>query len=65
MKAIYRCSSALAMAVYAVLASADPASTSAYFTDPQQSHVEDATSEGIGQVNMITCIMASMRPTHW
>lgn len=62
MKTIYRCSSALALAVYAVLASADPASNSAYFTDPQQSRVEDATSEGVGQVNMITCIMASMRP---
>ena len=41
---------------------ADPPSTSAYATDPQQSHVEDATSRGIGQVNMITCIMSAMRP---
>src|SRR5262245_25835704 len=41
---------------------ADPPSTSPYATDPQNSYVEDATSRGIGQVNMITCIMAAMRP---
>ncbi|HZF30769.1 MAG TPA: hypothetical protein VE907_16755 [Gammaproteobacteria bacterium] len=40
---------------------ADPPSNSAYVTDPQNSYVEDATSRGIGQVNMITCIMAAMR----
>ena len=39
-----------------------PPSSSAYVVDVQNSHVEDATSEGIGQVNMITCIMAAMRP---
>ena len=36
-----------------------PAADSAYLTDPQQSHVEDATSKGIGQVNMITCFMGN------
>ena len=41
---------------------ADPPSTSAYATDAQSSHVEDATSRGIGQVNMITCIMGALRP---
>lgn len=41
---------------------ADPPSTSAYATDRQESYVEDATSRGIGQVNMITCIMSAMRP---
>jgi hypothetical protein len=40
---------------------ADPPSTSAYATDVQSSHVEDATSRGIGQVNMITCIMGALR----
>ena len=44
------------------LALADPPSTSAYATDAQNSHVEDATSRGIGQVNMITCIMGALRP---
>ena len=41
---------------------ADPPATSAYVTDAQDTHVEDATSRGIGQVNMITCIMSAMRP---
>jgi hypothetical protein len=40
---------------------ADPPSTSAYAIDAQNSHVEDATSRGIGQVNMITCIMGALR----
>src|SRR3954465_5559257 len=41
---------------------ADPPPSSAYATDAQNSYVEDATSRGIGQVNMITCIMSAMRP---
>lgn len=40
---------------------AAPPSSSAYYTDPQSSHVEDATSRGIQQVNMITCLMNAMR----
>ena len=40
---------------------ADPPADSAYATDEQHSYVEDATSKGIGQVNMITCIMSAMR----
>ncbi|MDB6090948.1 MAG: hypothetical protein JWN85_3732 [Gammaproteobacteria bacterium] len=43
-------------------ASAAPPADSAYSTDPQSSYVQDATSESIGSVNMITCIMHSMRP---
>ena len=35
---------------------------SAYRTDLQTSHVQDATSSGIGEVNMIACIMSAMRP---
>lgn len=46
----------------APLVFADPPATSAYATDPQNSHVEDATSRGVGMVNMITCIMGAMRP---
>src|SRR3954468_9997115 len=41
---------------------APPPATSAYFTDAQSSHVQDATSESIGQVNMITCVFHAMRP---
>jgi len=39
-----------------------PPTSSAYHTDPQTSHVEDATSRGIGQVNMITCVMSALKP---
>jgi len=52
----------LGTGLFATSAMATPPVNSAYSTDIQNSHVEDATSEGIGQVNMITCIMHSMRP---
>ena len=55
----------LALALAATLpalAFAAPASTSPYRTDVQSTHVEDATSQGIAQVNMITCFMTGMRP---
>ncbi|MEJ1966884.1 MAG: hypothetical protein WDO56_37235 [Gammaproteobacteria bacterium] len=55
--------SAVALAVAAALAStayAAPGSNSAYRTDAQSSHVEDATSSGIGEVNMIACIMHAL-----
>lgn len=45
-----------------VAAFAAPAADSAYNTDPQNSYVEDATSKGIGQVNMITCFIGAMAP---
>src|SRR5260221_10431061 len=54
----------LVLALAAVLpgmAAAAP-TTSAYATDAQSSHVEDATSQGIAQVNMITCFVTGMRP---
>jgi len=51
----------LATSLSAAIAAAPP-STSAYFTDAQQSYVQDRTSESIGNVNMIACIMHSLRP---
>jgi hypothetical protein len=57
-----RGASAPLMLLAAATASASPPTTSAYFTDAQTSHVQDATSESIGQVNMITCVVHSMRP---
>ncbi len=57
--------SKLALAIAAALpalALATPGAGSPYRTDLQSSHVEDATSRGISQVNMITCIMTAMRP---
>lgn len=44
------------------LAAAAPPSTSPYITDAQSSYVQDATSQSIGQVNMITCVVHAMRP---
>ena len=58
-------SNALALSLFAPFlhtASAAPGASSAYTTDPQTSHVEDATARGIGDVNMIACIMHAMRP---
>src|SRR6185503_19880932 len=43
-------------------AQAAPGPTSPYATDLQTSHVEDATSRGIGEVNMIACVMSALRP---
>jgi hypothetical protein len=51
-----------AVAFFGVAHATTPPATSPYFTDVQTSHVQDATSESIGQVNMIACIMAAMRP---
>jgi hypothetical protein len=53
---------AIAAAVCCSAAVAAPGASSPYRTDAQSSHVEDATSQGISQVNMITCVMTSMRP---
>ncbi len=41
---------------------AAPPTNSPYYTDPQYSYVQDATSQGIQQVNMITCIISAMNP---
>lgn len=65
MSACLRNSIALALSgglAYGSIAAAAPPSASAYYTDPQHSHVEDATSHGIGQVNMIACFMSAMKP---
>ena len=44
------------------VAAAAPATNSPYRTDAQNTHVEDATSQGVNQVNTITCFMSAMRP---
>ena len=51
-----------AMSMAAGVAFASPPANSPYMTDAQSSYVQDATSDSIGSVNMITCIMSSMRP---
>lgn len=52
----------LALLATPAAALAAPAANSAYMTDAQSSYVQDATSQSIGQVNMIACVMHSMRP---
>jgi hypothetical protein len=44
------------------VAQASPPANSPYYTDAQTSQVQDATSQSIGSVNMIACIMQAMRP---
>ncbi len=61
-RAFVRASLASSLVLAFAPAHAAPPASSPYVTDAQHSYVEDATSEGIGQVNMITCIMAAMRP---
>ena len=39
---------------------AAPPATSPYVTDAQNMYVQDATSQGIGNVNMVLCIMNAM-----
>jgi len=53
---------AIATLPFSALGLAAPAATSAYVTDEQSSFVQDATSEGIDQVNMIMCVMSKMAP---
>src|ERR1700757_644871 len=53
---------ALSLMVAMSVAWAAPPANSPYATDPQNTQVQDATSQSIGQVNMITCVMSSMRP---
>jgi hypothetical protein len=60
-----RTSLVLQGAVLAVLgqnAVAAPPAGSAYFTDAQESHVQDASSRGLQLMNMLTCIMNALRP---
>jgi hypothetical protein len=61
-----RVSIALLPAVSAVtslaLAQSAPPANSPYYTDTQSTQVQDATSQSIGTVNMIACIMQAMRP---
>jgi hypothetical protein len=56
------CGSLVLLSVHGALSAAAPPAGSAYNTDLQNSHVEDATSKGIGQVNMITCILGALKP---
>ena len=41
---------------------ATPSTTSPYVTDVQNSYVQDQTSDGISNLNMVLCIMDAMKP---
>ena len=45
------------LTTWAVLPSDSP-----YVVDPQNSYVQDATSDGISSLNMVLCIMDAMKP---
>jgi hypothetical protein len=65
MKFLFSCGPSVPLVLLAAAAgtaAASPPATSPYFTDSQTSHVQDATSDSIGQVNMITCVFHSMSP---
>lgn len=61
--AIFRACGIAVLAASPVYSLAAPGAGSAYLTDAQSSYVQDQTSQGINQVNMITCIMAAMKPS--
>lgn len=53
---------ALALAAaFPLVAAAAPASDSAYVSDAQNTYVHDASTRGIGVVNMITCLMSALK----
>ena len=54
--------SLLAIGAVPLSASAALAASSPYTTDPQNSYVQDATSDGISSLNMVLCIMDAMKP---
>jgi hypothetical protein len=54
---------ALSGALMASIAShAQIPSTSAYVTDPQNEYVQDDTSQGIGNLNMVLCVIGGLNP---
>ncbi len=54
--------SLLALSAVPLSALAALPATSPYVTDPQNTYVQDATSDGISNLNMVLCIMDSMKP---
>jgi len=52
----------LAAGVLPLSALATPSSTSPYVTDPQNSYVQDQTSEGLSNLNTVLCVTDSIKP---
>src|SRR5689334_25296680 len=53
---------AATLAAYSGAGLASPTTGSPYYSDTQSTHVEDATSKGIGTVNMIACVLHALAP---
>ena len=60
-KLILRKSMVVAIMATPMFAWATLPTDSAYATDPQNSYVQDQTSDGLSQLNMVMCIMDSMK----
>lgn len=54
--------SLLILSTAPLVAVAVPPATSPYFTDAQNVHVHDATSDGIASLNLVLCVIHSMAP---
>lgn len=52
----------LGLSAVPVSALAVPSASSPYVTDPQNSYVQDQTSEGLSNLNTVLCIMDSIKP---
>jgi hypothetical protein len=52
--------STLACSISGMTAHAAMPSAAAYLTDPQSEYVQDITSQGIGDLNMVLCVIGSM-----
>lgn len=55
--------SLLSLSATPFISLAAPPVTSPYTTDAQNVYVSDATSDGIANLNMVLCIMDSMKPS--
>ncbi|HEY3730151.1 MAG TPA: hypothetical protein VGL28_02690 [Steroidobacteraceae bacterium] len=53
---------AAALLIFGLSAQAQTPATSPYNTDPQNFYVQDDTSQGIGNLNMVLCVVAGLDP---
>src|ERR1700722_20045916 len=53
---------ATAMLIASVATQAQIPANSAYITDPQDIYVQDDTSQGIANLNMVLCVISSLSP---
>jgi hypothetical protein len=61
-RTVLRSAVATALLIVGTTAQAQIPANSAYNTDPQNIYVEDDTSQGIANLNMVLCVIGSMSP---